>query len=72
MHVLRKEDHPIGSGTSITHFTKPFEALDVMLECIVQYHEYIVRWGCQIKSLDNEFVMELCISIEELFLTIEK
>jgi hypothetical protein len=26
----------------------------------------------QIKSLDNEFVMELCISIEELFLTIEK
>lgn len=98
-HVFRKGEvrlnDPIGCGTSSTHFTKPFEALDVMLECVAKYHEYAVRWRCsgvsqesrvslgdimeknksirgQTKSLDSQFVMKLCNSIEKLLFGIEK
>jgi hypothetical protein len=90
-----KLDHPMGSGTSNTHFTKPYEALEVMLECVLKYHDYIVRGNCsgishptkmqlmgvmeknrvirgQVKSLDVQFTLKLCNSIEELFFAIEK
>jgi hypothetical protein len=77
------------------HFTKPYEALEVMLECMLKYHELVVRRHCsgisrdttlqliavmeknksirgQIKSLDVTFASALCISIEDLFLKIER
>lgn len=96
--LIKDEGQPdllYGSGTSSTHFTKPYEALEVMLACVVKYHEYIVRRQCsgvtkdtrltlidvmeknksirgQIKSLDLQFTLKLCNSIEDLFFAIEK
>ena len=88
-------EHPMGGGTSNTHYTKPYEALEVMLPCATKYHDFVVRKNCsgvsentkvrligiieknksirgQIKSLELKFALNLCNTIEELFLCIEK